>query len=112
MKGYGAWDLGRYGLTLGFSVNWAGSASSPYFGHLYSFADFGSATCRTGATSSFRNCPYMLRNVVGWAVQELIAKMKVFEHLIHEFNLGPVLAHFEAPCSLMVLWHENPKVLK
>ena len=26
MKGYGAWDLGRYGLKLGFSVNGAGSA--------------------------------------------------------------------------------------
>ena len=102
MKGYGAWDLGRYGLTLGFSVNWAGSASSPYFGYWYRFADCGSATCRTGATSSFRNCPYMLRNVVGWAVQELIAKMKFFDSLIHEFNLGPVLAHIEAPHGLSV----------
>ena len=54
----------------------------------------------------------MLRNVVGWAVQELIAKMKFFDSLIHEFNLGPVLAHFEAPYGLMVLFHENPKVLK
>ena len=102
MKGYGAWDLGRYGLKLGFSVNWAGSASSPYFGYWYRFADCGSATCRTGATSSFRNCPYMLRNVVGWAVQELIAKMKFFDSLIHEFNLGPVLAHIEAPHGLLV----------
>ena len=72
----------------GFCVNWAGSASSPCFGYWYRFADCGSATCQTGATSSFRNCPYMLRNVVGWAVQELIAKMKFFDSLIHEFNLG------------------------
>ena len=27
MKGYGAWDLGRYGLKLGFSVNWAALVS-------------------------------------------------------------------------------------
>ena len=92
-----SWSQSRNGLKLGFSVNWAGSASSPYFGYFFPFADCGSATCRTGATSSFRNCPYMFRNVFGWAVQELIVKMKFFEHLIHEFNLGPVLAHFEAP---------------
>ena len=97
-----SWSQSRNGLKLGSSVNWAGSASSPYFGHLYPFADFGSATCRTGATSSFRNCPYMLRNVVGWAVQELIAKMKFFDSLIHEFNFGPVSVHIEAPCALMV----------
>ena len=54
----------------------------------------------------------MLRNVLGWAVQELIAKMKFFDSLIHEFNFGPVSVHIEAPCGLMVLWHENPKVLK
>ena len=92
-------------------MNWAGSDSSPYLGYWHRFADFGLATCPMGATSSFRNCPYMFRNVVGWAVQELIVKMKFFEHLIHEFNLGPVLAPIEAPCSLLVVWHENPKTL-
>ena len=107
-----SWSQSRNGLKLGSSVNWAGTASSPYFGHWYRFADFGSATCQTGATSSFRNCPYMLRNVVGWPVQELIVKNEIFGNLIHEFNFGPVLAHIEAPNGLMVLFHENPKVLK
>ena len=60
------------------NVACGGSTSEPYFEYFFQFVEFELGTWWTGATSSFRNCPYMLRKVIGSAVLQIFVKSTIF----------------------------------